>query len=352
MATRDPDLAVANSNSGSVSILLGNGSGSFTGPTNFPAGSAPYSVAVGDFNRDSRPDLAVANVDSDNISILLGDGAGSFTGPTKFAFAGDGPWSVAVGDFNSDWRPDLAAAHYNLDYVSILLNTTPVPGYPRPRGAAPLGASLVPAYTACTAPNRVHGPPPLSTSPSDGSCNPPAQTSPNLTVGTPDAVANSIGSVRFQVIGGNLATPADEADVQMTASITDVRCQAGASPCGPTNAAGGDDYTGEVQVTAELRITDKYNDVAPGGGTNPATGNTTFEMTVPCGTTPTPDTIGSTCAITTTADAVYGDSNTVKEGTRAIWHLGEVDVYDGGADGDVETPTGNALFVTQGVFVP
>ena len=75
-------------------------------------------------------------------------------------------------------------------------------------------------------------------------------------------------------------------------------------------------------------------------------------MTVPCGATPTPTTIGSTCEITTTADAVYGDPSTVKEGTRAIWQLGQVEVYDGGADGDVDTPTGNTLFATQGVFVP
>ena len=55
--------------------------------------------------------------------------------------------------------------------------------------------SLVPAYQACTVPNRVHGPPLDS-----GSCNPPAQTSPNLTVGTPDAngpPANSVASARY-----------------------------------------------------------------------------------------------------------------------------------------------------------
>ena len=65
----------------------------------------------------------------------------------------------------------------------------PDPGYPRPKGATPMRASLVPAYNQCTSPNRVHGPPdfPGNASNPDGSCNPPAQTSGQITVGSPDA---------------------------------------------------------------------------------------------------------------------------------------------------------------------
>ena len=79
------DLAVANANSGNVSILLGDGAGNFSAATNFGAGLIPYSVAVGDFNGDGKQDLAVANYGSDNVSILLGDGAGNFSAPTNFA---------------------------------------------------------------------------------------------------------------------------------------------------------------------------------------------------------------------------------------------------------------------------
>ena len=68
-----------------MSILLGDGTGNFSAPTNFAAGSSPFSVAVGDFNGDGKQDLAVANVDSDNVSILLGDGTGNFSAPTNFA---------------------------------------------------------------------------------------------------------------------------------------------------------------------------------------------------------------------------------------------------------------------------
>ena len=54
------DLAVANQGSDSISILLGNGTGSFGTATNFPLGTPPFSVAVGDFNGDTFFDLAVA----------------------------------------------------------------------------------------------------------------------------------------------------------------------------------------------------------------------------------------------------------------------------------------------------
>ena len=75
-------------------------------------------------------------------------------------------------------------------------------------------------------------------------------------------------------------------------------------------------------------------------------------MTVPCGVTATPNNIGSTCELTTTADAVYGNPSTALEGKRAIWELGQVQVYDGGPDGDSDTPTGDTVFMRQGLFVP
>ena len=72
------DLAVANQGSATVSILLGNGDGTFDAAMNFGAGFAPSSVAVGDFNGDGRQDLAVANQGSATVSILLGNGDGTF----------------------------------------------------------------------------------------------------------------------------------------------------------------------------------------------------------------------------------------------------------------------------------
>jgi hypothetical protein len=108
-----PDLAVANSNAlfvgtPSVSVLLGKGDGTFLPAKNFPAGNTPYSVAVGDFNGDGKLDLAVANAYTSNtVSMLLGNGDGTFQPALNFPGGGA---SVAVADFNGDGKPDLALA--------------------------------------------------------------------------------------------------------------------------------------------------------------------------------------------------------------------------------------------------
>ena len=117
-----PDLAVANDNSGTVSILLGTGTGSFGPATNFPVGSNPYSVVVADFNGDGKLDLATPNLFSDNVSILLGDGLGGFGPATNFPVGtGTQPAWLTVGDFNGDGKPYLAVANNNTNNVSILL---------------------------------------------------------------------------------------------------------------------------------------------------------------------------------------------------------------------------------------
>jgi FG-GAP-like repeat len=93
---------------------------SFGGPTNFAVGGDPQSVAVGDFNGDADPDLAVGNTSSDTITILLGGAGGDFTVATTFN-AGDFPVHVAVGDFDGDGHLDLAVANATSDSVSIFL---------------------------------------------------------------------------------------------------------------------------------------------------------------------------------------------------------------------------------------
>jgi hypothetical protein len=112
-----PDLVVAD-NGGGVSVLLNDGAG-FASPVRYGAGTSP--VSVGDFNGDGKPDLAVANYGSNTISILLGNGNGTFQAQTTRA-AGTNPFALAVGDFNGDRRPDLAVANDALSgTVSVLL---------------------------------------------------------------------------------------------------------------------------------------------------------------------------------------------------------------------------------------
>ena len=75
-----PDLAVANEGTDDVSVLLGNGFGQFTAAAPVSVGDAPSSIVAGSFNGDAFTDLAVASVGDDNITIRLGDGSGGFTG--------------------------------------------------------------------------------------------------------------------------------------------------------------------------------------------------------------------------------------------------------------------------------
>ena len=71
------------------------------------AGKGPHSVAVGDFNGDGIPDLAVTNYFDTTVTILLGNGDGTFT-PTAVSPQVDVPIALAVGDFNGDGKADLA----------------------------------------------------------------------------------------------------------------------------------------------------------------------------------------------------------------------------------------------------
>ncbi len=124
-----PDLAVTNIvPNNSVSVLLGNGDGTFQMAQNFDPGGHGISIAVGDFNGDGKSDLAIANNYSNTYgtgtaSVLLGNGDGTFQTPQNFA-AGTSPESVAVGDFNGDGKPDLAVADLtNINpTVSVLVN--------------------------------------------------------------------------------------------------------------------------------------------------------------------------------------------------------------------------------------
>ena len=115
------DLAVSNYCSNSVTILMGNGDGSFASPQTVPAGIRPYSIAVGDFNEDGFQDLAVGNTGGDNLTILLGDGSGNFTASASSPSTGTYPQSVATGDFNGDGNLDLAVANEGSNTLTILL---------------------------------------------------------------------------------------------------------------------------------------------------------------------------------------------------------------------------------------
>ena len=218
--------------------------------------------------------------------------------------------------------------------------------HPRPKGASPLRASLVPAYNQCTTPNRTHGTPLAFPS-----CNPPVQSSNSITVGTPDANgagAGMIGQIKIAVKVG-VPGPPDDSDVLLTSNMTDVRCKAGTLTCGNANTADGADYTGELEGNAQIRISDHYNNP---GGADPAT---VVDIPFPVGATcaNTANTArGGTCTVNTSANAVVGGLDpAVKDGKRAIVEIQQLQVSDGGPDGQRGTGP-NTLFAVQGIFIP
>lgn len=270
---------------------------------------------------DERPVWSPAG---DKIAFVRG----AFNGAEVYVMAANGSGATRLTnnsqlDGQPAWQP-------------IPLPAAPT-GYPRPKAAGPFKVALVPAFRQCKYPNRTHGPP-LD----HPSCNPPKQMSKELTVGTPDANGKApsfVGMFKARIVPGNLATPADEADVSINISVSDVRRKADMS-----------DYTGELRLRAAFRRqTDRESGMTTSGGSDPATGvDTTWTFVVGCTATASTS-VGSTCRLNTSVDAL--NPGAVKEGKRAVVQLGAIQLYDGGPDGLAHTQD-NLVFATQGLFIP
>jgi hypothetical protein len=117
----DLDLAVANSSSDNVSVLLNNGGGVFSPDSTYPVGISPGSITAADLDIDGNLDLIVANSNSNNVSILSNLGNGTFTPHIDYP-VGSRPYSVVSADLDGDGDIDLAGANAESYDVSILLN--------------------------------------------------------------------------------------------------------------------------------------------------------------------------------------------------------------------------------------
>jgi hypothetical protein len=247
--------------------------------------------------------------------------------------------------FDTDERLTSADTDSQLD---IYRASQVVSGFPLPRGAGPMRASLVPAYQACASPNENHGPPLAHPS-----CNPPAQESAVLTVGSPDANGNpsvSVSSVKYKVIPGAPGPPEDS-EVRVILTVNDVRCRATNAACpGGANS----DYTGRVLMSALVRVTDKLNG-------SPAVESATvqdfrFDVPVQCVATATSD--GGKCNVTTTINSVLPGS--ILDGKRAIWQLDDIKLEDAGPNGTgygggCPSTCGDGdetVFMRSGIFIP
>jgi hypothetical protein len=120
------DIATGSGFYSGVAVLLGNGDGTFQSPTEFATGSGvAMEIVVADFNGDGKPDLAVVNgnypnITGNTVSILLGNGDGTFQAHVDYP-TGQAPTSLAIGDFNGDGKLDIAVTNQGDNTVSILL---------------------------------------------------------------------------------------------------------------------------------------------------------------------------------------------------------------------------------------
>lgn len=104
------DVAVTNNTSSSISILLGNGDGTFNLAGSYPTDLSPTAIVAADFNHDGHLDLAVVNSGAGDVTILLGNGDGTFKTGTPI-FLGGSPTDAVAGDFNGDGIVDLAVTN-------------------------------------------------------------------------------------------------------------------------------------------------------------------------------------------------------------------------------------------------
>jgi hypothetical protein len=126
-----PDIVALNAGSSAVSVLLGNGSGTFQPQRAFPAGVGATTFANADVNHDGKPDLIVADFDgvagdTGTITVLLGNGDGTFAPPQNTIPAGPDPLSIAIADFNGDGNPDVAVANSGTNPDGSAVNTVSV----------------------------------------------------------------------------------------------------------------------------------------------------------------------------------------------------------------------------------
>lgn len=116
------DLALADRNLKAILVFPGNGNGTFGAPVSIEQIFDPIQLTVTDLNQDGRPDLLALNDRfSSNISVLMNDGNGGLLKPLNYG-VGDFPKEAAVADFNSDGRPDIVVAHLTASNVVTLLS--------------------------------------------------------------------------------------------------------------------------------------------------------------------------------------------------------------------------------------
>jgi hypothetical protein len=151
------DIAIDSWADNKVLLLQGDGAGNLVTPGRFFAvGKRPYErLRSADFNKDGKPDLVTTNLDGNNVTVLLGDGIGGFREATGSPFpAGAAPWAVAIDDINRDGNLDLVTIPYapdvkNPGQIGVIVLFGDGKG-----GFTPMSGSPLPLHD-CQGPSRV-----------------------------------------------------------------------------------------------------------------------------------------------------------------------------------------------------
>jgi hypothetical protein len=293
-------------------------------------------VAVADVNGDGRPDLVVANFSSNSVSVLLGNGNGTFQSAVNFG-VGSGAISVAVADVNGDGRPDLVVANYHSNTVSVLLGNRNAATHFTVKAPASVtaGKSFTITVTAKTSSNQLDAfyTGTVHFKSSDGSAVLPA----DYTFTLRDTGSHTF-TVTLNTTGSQTITTTDTHTSSITGKAT-VTVNAAASPPAPSRSSGQGDSAGvDATVAAALLRTlatlpADYPVVNPDAATHPVSA-----VLTPAGS-PT---------ITATETARPANATPTLPVHAAVWtaHVGQP--FD--PEGDVLNPAGIEAYFAQNGF--
>jgi hypothetical protein len=326
-----------------------------------PDGSGQTSLGVGGGHPDWSPDGRMIAFAGGSIWVVNSDGSGARALPgivghpdndpvwspdgRKIAFDREVDFTCCPGSssrhimvMNADGTGQTQITHRDdPESASVKIGPSwqplPTASYEHPQSAASLSASLVPTFRPCgtgASPTNGQHSPPLGVQ----SCLPPVPGSNVARVGS-----SSVGTASFSVVPGDTdPTNGDQADVTLSASLSDVKTTGGAdyapNPSGP-----------DLTEITRLRFTDKANNY--GGASGTAT-EYDFRVPIECAATSDPS-IGSSCSANTSADSML--PGFVTEQRQTVIQAFRVRVDDAGANGTTGD-SDDRIFATQGIYIP